>query len=88
MNAPTTQEHQITLLPIDKLFPSPTNPRKRFNQEKLSELANSIKAIGIGQPLLVRAGLEDDGHGAYENKGRFEIIAGERRFRIYHRRPS
>lgn len=56
--------------PIGKLFPSPTNPRKRFDQASLAELAESIKAHGIIQPLVVRFTVNG-----------LEIVAGERRFR-------
>lgn len=42
------------ILPLDCLIPSPTNPRKRFDQESLRELAASIEANGLLQPLVVR----------------------------------
>lgn len=77
MNAP----EQITTLLIEQLIPSPTNPRKHFDEAKLQELSSSIKVHGVLQPLLVRVALQDDGHGAVENKGKFEVIAGERRYR-------
>ncbi|HRK57371.1 MAG TPA: ParB/RepB/Spo0J family partition protein [Burkholderiaceae bacterium] len=58
-------------LPIARLQPGKYQPRTRMNPESLAELAESIKAQGIMQPILVRpvAG------------GQYEIIAGERRFR-------
>lgn len=49
---------------------NPDQPRKTFDQEKLEELAASIKRHGVVQPLLVR-----------KNRDRYTIIAGERRFR-------
>jgi ParB family chromosome partitioning protein len=58
-------------LPLSQLQESPFNPRKRFEQTSLEELAQSIKAQGILAPLLVRE-LEPE---------RFEIVAGSRRFR-------
>lgn len=61
---------QFEYVPIGKLFPSPTNPRKRFDQAQLSELAESIKAHGIIQPLVARWTVNG-----------LEIVAGERRFR-------
>lgn len=79
MNAPF--EPQISSLPIGNLLPSPTNPRKRFDPVKLEELAQSIRAIGVGQPLLVRTHLQHDGAGAFSHEGNYEIIAGERRYR-------
>ena len=59
------------LTPIHLLKPNQFQPRKKFNQEKLNDLATSIRARGIIQPIAVRK-LSDD---------RFEIIAGERRWR-------
>ena len=57
---------------ISDLRPNKYQPRIHFNEEKLSELANSIKKNGIIQPIAVR---EDDG-----DPGRYEIVAGERRW--------
>ena len=57
---------------ISDLRPNKYQPRTHFNEEKLSELANSIKKNGIIQPIAVR---EDDG-----DPGRYEIVAGERRW--------
>lgn len=59
------------MLPIAKLEANKDQPRKIFNDSELSELAASIKENGIIQPLIVR---EIEG-------GKFQIIAGERRFR-------
>ena len=39
---------------IERLFPSPTQPRKRFDEAKLKDLAESIKMQGVLQPILVR----------------------------------
>jgi ParB family transcriptional regulator, chromosome partitioning protein len=58
---------------IECLEELPGNPRKRFNEESLKELAESIKAQGVLQPLLVRP---KDGE---ENK--FQVIFGQRRLR-------
>jgi ParB/RepB/Spo0J family partition protein len=60
-------------LPIDQCHPSPTNPRKRFNQVKLQELADSIKEHEVMQPIVVRPM-----PGLFEA---YEIVAGERRWR-------
>ncbi len=72
MSATATHD-QPTLqwVPTAKVDPSPTNPRRYFDQEKLGELTESVKSQGVLEPLLVRA----------SKKGRFEIIAGERRWR-------
>ncbi len=55
---------------IDLIQPNPYQPRLRFSQEELSELAHSIRSQGILQPLLVRAA----------DRG-YELVAGERRLR-------
>ncbi len=57
---------------ISDLRPNKYQPRAHFNEEKLLELANSIKKNGIIQPIAVR---EDKG-----DPGRYEIVAGERRW--------
>ncbi len=61
-------------LDIDLIEPSPYQPRTRFREEALEELARSIKASGIIQPLVVRP-----------IAGRFQLIAGERRWRAAQR---
>lgn len=62
-------------LKLDLLVPGMYQPRTRMDEGALYELAESIKAQGIMQPILVRQLTEG------ENAGKFEIIAGERRFR-------
>ena len=61
---------QFQIVPIAKVFESPLNPRKHFNQKKMEELVESVRAKGIMMPLLVRP-----------VDGRFEIAAGHRRYR-------
>jgi ParB family transcriptional regulator, chromosome partitioning protein len=56
---------------IDLIDPNPDQPRLRFNEDKLNELAQSIRANGLVQPLLLRRGAN----------GRYQIVAGERRWR-------
>src|SRR6202162_1201315 len=58
----------------DLIDPSPFQPRTRFREEALDELARSIKASGIIQPLVVRS-----------IRNRFQLIAGERRWRAAQR---
>ena len=60
-------------VPIEFLKPNPRNPRRSFSESELAELAESIKQHGVIQPIVVRPvkGTQD----------RFEIIAGERRWR-------
>jgi len=59
-----------TLAPVDRLDPNPFQPRSAIDPERLAELAASIRASGIVQPILVRRRGE-----------RYQIIAGERRWR-------
>ncbi len=58
-------------LPVEKLKRGKFQPRKEFNKQKLTELADSISEQGIVQPIVVRE----------SENGLFEIIAGERRWR-------
>jgi ParB family transcriptional regulator, chromosome partitioning protein len=71
-----------TLL-LTELIPGIYQPRTRMDEGALYELAESIKAQGIMQPILVRKLANDaDGQARYGDKaGKYEIIAGERRFR-------
>ncbi|KPQ22010.1 MAG: ParB/RepB/Spo0J family partition protein, partial [Rhodobacteraceae bacterium HLUCCA24] len=50
--APT--QRPTTTVPLDRIVPNPEQPRRRFGEEELDELARSIKARGILQPLIVR----------------------------------
>lgn len=65
-----------TTLPIEVLRPNATQPRKVFNDDAIAELAASIKARGLLQPILVRP-LGGDAKG----QATYEIVAGERRWR-------
>ena len=60
---------------IDRIVPNPTQPRKEFDEEALDELAESIRQLGIIQPLTVRKGAD----------GRYVLISGERRWRAARR---
>jgi ParB family chromosome partitioning protein len=74
LNAASSQTHDETSkLAISQIIPGKTQPRKYFNDQALSELAASIKQQGIIQPLLVRL--------LSGSPQRYEIIAGERRWR-------
>lgn len=59
---------RVQELPIDQIRPNPYQPRKRFDDAKLAELAESIKAHGIVQPLVVRRAGEE-----------YELVVGQRR---------
>lgn len=66
-----TSSDKLRKLPVDLLQPGRYQPRKNFSEESLQELADSIKAQGIIQPLVIRP----------VDKDKYEIIAGERRWR-------
>ena len=66
----STSKEEIVELKVSELRPNPYQPRKVFDEEKLQELADSIKEHGVFQPIIVKKSI----------KG-YEIIAGERRFR-------
>lgn len=61
------------LVPIERISPNPEQPRRRFTQEQLNDLASSIKEKGVIQPLIVRP--------KPNAEGEYEIVAGERRWR-------
>jgi ParB family chromosome partitioning protein len=61
----------INEIPLDQIEPNANQPRSLFDDDKLQELANSIREIGIIQPITLRQTAEN----------RFQIIAGERRWR-------
>ncbi|HXS82862.1 MAG TPA: ParB/RepB/Spo0J family partition protein [Methylomirabilota bacterium] len=63
-----------TELPIEAISPNPFQPRKRFDDTTLRELADSIKVSGVLQPLLVRRA----------GPGDYQLVAGERRLRAAH----
>jgi ParB family chromosome partitioning protein len=65
-----TATEDASEIPIDQIDPSPLQPRLFFDETKMTELARSISANGVVQPLLVRRRGE-----------RYELIAGERRWR-------
>ena len=55
---------------IEDIYPNPFQPRKKFNIEKIKDLANSIKEAGMIQPVIV-----------YKKAGKFYLVVGERRWR-------
>lgn len=73
--AANKQQGEPNTLALDQLVPGMYQPRTRMDEGALYELAESIKAQGIMQPILVRK--LDSG----KNAGKYEIIAGERRSR-------
>ena len=67
----TSGSSSIGEIEIEKIFANPNQPRRDFNEEALQELADSIKELGVIQPITLRK-MEDE---------TYQIIAGERRFR-------
>src|SRR5207244_7041948 len=67
---PPVREETSSNAAIDSIDPNPLQPRKLFQNERLEELAQSIRANGIIQPLVVR-----------KSGDRFQLVAGERRWR-------
>jgi len=65
------------MVPIDLIQRNPNQPRKRFDEAELSELADSIRVRGVLQPILLRP--------APGAPDRYEIVAGERRWRAAQR---
>lgn len=68
---PKKRVNIVLHVPVDNIRPNPHQPRKEFNEERLEELAASIEAHGLIQPITVR----------YIGEKRFELISGERRLR-------
>ena len=68
----TKLETNINKLPISDLLSNKFQPRKKFDEESLHDLTNSIKQRGIIQPIIVRVSADHD--------SKYEIIAGERRW--------
>ena len=68
----TKNTNQSTMVAIADLSRNPYQPRQNFKEEKLEELANSIRKNGIIQPIAVRH--------SKSSSGKYEIVAGERRW--------
>lgn len=71
MNTSNSNNDNITFLRVTEIEPRPDQPRKSFDNETLSQLADSIATHGLIQPIIVRE----------NNNGFYRIIAGERRWR-------
>ena len=67
----TEEKGSVVTLHISEITPNRSQPRRAFDEEALAELADSIKAHGVLQPILVRPLLQ----------GGYQIVAGERRYR-------
>jgi len=76
-NTPSTDDAPASSIAIDRIVPNPKQPRRTFIEAELEELASSIRAKGVIQPILVRPDPNQP--------EMFEIIAGERRWRAARR---
>ena len=70
LNARPKVQGKVLLLPVDKIAPNPRQPRRRFEEQPLRELADSIRQHGVLQPLTVQRTPEG-----------YVLVAGERRLR-------
>lgn len=73
--APATGAGGLEQLPVSSISPNQYQPRAHFDEEELTSLAESIRAVGVLQPVLVRP----------KGDGTYELIAGERRWRASRR---
>jgi len=71
--APNRTRRADVMVPVEKIFPNPDQPRRHFTKERLDDLANSIREKGVIQPLILRKNPRDE--------DTYEIVAGERRWR-------
>ena len=68
---------QARVVPIELLSPNPYQPRRRFDEDEMERLVDSVREQGVLQPILVRPVAGDE--------GAYQIIAGERRWRAAQR---
>jgi ParB family chromosome partitioning protein len=71
VSSPGAAQEELREVPVESISPNPNQPRKHFDEEALSALAESLGERGVLQPVLVRP----------KPKGTYELIAGERRWR-------
>ena len=69
----TNQSFSVSLISLDLLEISPTNPRKTFSQDEIEKLGNDIKKNGLMHPITIRK----------RPTGKYEIVVGSRRYRAY-----
>ncbi|MEO6092701.1 MAG: ParB/RepB/Spo0J family partition protein, partial [Novosphingobium sp.] len=75
INGPGAPAEGLAMLPVAGIDPHPGQPRRRFDEEALDELAASIAQRGVIQPIIVRQ----------LASGRYQLVAGERRWRAAQR---
>lgn len=74
ISGPSPDDGSVQMLPVDRIAPHPDQPRRHFDEDALGELAQSIAARGMIQPIVVRP-----------LGSRYQIVAGERRWRAAQR---
>lgn len=74
LNKPRTVRAGVLELPVDEIDPNPNQPRRRFDDDTIAELSDSIAEYGVLNPLIVRL-----------HYGRYVLISGERRLRAAKR---
>lgn len=79
----SSSRREFFICPIEDIAPSRDNPRQRFDDQRLNELADSIRVQGLVQPLVVRQRTADEEKGTSD--ARYILIAGERRWRAAQR---
>jgi len=67
-------QEEVRQIRVDEIVPSPYQPRSVFDEERIEELCRTIRTHGVIQPIIVR-----------EKNGKYELIAGERRWRAVRR---
>ncbi|MEJ2124274.1 MAG: ParB/RepB/Spo0J family partition protein [Alphaproteobacteria bacterium] len=77
INKPLPSHGEQRMVPMDRISPSPFNPRKDFSENELEELSASIREKGLVQPIVLRP--------IGVNGQHYEIVAGERRWRAAQR---
>jgi len=70
---------RLAEVPVDAIRPNPRQPRQVFDEDELAELEQSIRQVGVLQPVVVRPVPDEDG------EPRFELVMGERRWRASQR---
>ncbi len=78
--AKNRKKEKSVLIPINELMPNPLQPRRRFDEEELCALCESIKEYGVIQPVAVKK-IQSLPFPMPQAKAKYEIIAGERRWR-------
>ena len=75
------EKERVREVPLEQIIPNVNQPREIMNEEALRELADSIRDHGVLQPILVRQWRSGKSEGRAGSKTRYELVAGERRWR-------